>query len=334
MGLKIYPQWQAWWRWFWVVSLTAMLISACNSTKINHSKLPPSETPLTPCRVVQHAMGETCVPNHPKRIITISYQILGNALTLGVKPIASSGSDIELNAPLIRDLSYLGNKVEGIKNIGLTNSPNLEKILQFKPDLILAWEPVKQVYPMLSQIAPTVIIPIADLITNWKQGFNIVAEILGEKTTAQQVLNNYNQRIQELKIALGDRYQDKTISVAFAYGQSAYIYVKNSFAGSILEELGLQRPPTQDVSVHGGRIDGISEERLELLDGDILFFGVSDLGHTEAYESLKQKPLWKKLNAVQKGQVYLFDVTSWAGNNPLAADAVIDDLYKYLVNTP
>lgn len=84
------PRWQAWWRWVWVVSLTAMLISACNSTKINHSKLPPSEMPLTPCRVVQHAMGETCIPNNPEQMVIISYEILGHVLSLGVKPIGSN----------------------------------------------------------------------------------------------------------------------------------------------------------------------------------------------------------------------------------------------------
>jgi iron complex transport system substrate-binding protein len=31
---------------------------------------------------------------------------------------------------------------------------------------------------------------------------------------------------------------------------------------------------------------------------------------------------------------YLVDYSAWRGYNILAADAVIDDLYKYLVNTP
>lgn len=52
------------------------------------------------------------------------------------------------------------------------------------------------------------------------------------------------------------------------------------------------------------------------------------------YENLKQKPLWNRLNAVQQGQIYLYDFEAWNEKNPLAADVVLDDLYKYLVNTP
>ncbi|WP_289501596.1 iron-siderophore ABC transporter substrate-binding protein [Gloeocapsopsis sp. IPPAS B-1203] len=246
-------------------------------------------------------MGETCVPNEPQRIIIISYEILGHAPTLGVKPIGSNALRGELNATYISDQSYLGNRVEGIKNIGFVRSPNVEKILELKPDLILAWEDAEQSYPMLSKIAPTVIISTDLIEENWKKGFDVIAKLLG-KEEAQQVLHRYNQRIEQLNMALGNNYQNKTISVAFSYGQNAYIYVKNSFIGSILEDLGLKRPPAQNVSVDGSRIDGISEERLDLIDGDILFFGVSDLGHLEAYENLKQKPLWKNLKAVQKGR--------------------------------
>lgn len=277
-------------------------------------------------------MGETCIPSKPQRIIIIFYEILGHALTLGVKPIGSNYLRDELNAIYISDQSHLGNKVEGIKNIGLSRSPNIEKILELKPDLILAWEDAEQIYPMLSKIAPTVLIPVDLIEANWKTGFKAIAELLGKEEEAQQVLNHYNQRIEQLKMTLSNSYQDKTISVAFAYGQNAYVYVKNSFMGSILKDLGLKRPPAQDVSVDGGRINGISEERLDLLNGDILLFGVSDLGHLEAYESLKQKPLWRNLKAVQEGRVYLCDVHTWAGSSPLAADVVIDDLYKYLVN--
>jgi iron complex transport system substrate-binding protein len=319
------------WQWFLGVGLIALIVTACSGTTIDHGRIPTPKLSSTPCRMVQHPMGKTCIPSKPQRIIIISYEILGHALTLGVKPIGSNYLRGELNSTYISDQSYLGNKVEEVKNIGFSRSPNIEKILELKPDLILAWEDAEQIYPMLSKIAPTVLISVALIEANWKTGFRVVAELLGKEEKAQQVLNHYNQRIEQLKMALSNRYQDKTVSVAFAYGQNAYVYAKNSFVGSILEDLELKRPSAQDIFVDGGRIDGISDEKLDLLDGDILFFGVSDLGHSEAYENLKQKPLWKNLKVVQEGQVYLFDVNTWAGNSPLAADVVIDDLYKYLV---
>jgi iron complex transport system substrate-binding protein len=50
---------------------------------------------------------------------------------------------------------------------------------------------------------------------------------------------------------------------------------------------------------------------------------------------LKNKPLWKKLKAVQQNHIYSVESTNWeSSRNILAANTVIDDLFKYLVNTP
>ncbi|WNZ26373.1 iron-siderophore ABC transporter substrate-binding protein [Leptolyngbya sp. NK1-12] len=283
-------------------------------------------------------MGKTCIPNNSEQVVTISRSLLSNALALGVKPIGSSVWGIEELRTFLSNKSFLGRKVEEIVSVGQLFNVSLEEILYLEPDLILAWEPaVEAVYPLLSQVAPTVVFSFDDLVKDWKEAFATTAKVLNREAEAQRVWDHYNQRIKDLKSAIGDRYENKTISVVGVYdgGRRAYADAKNSFIGSILEELALQRPPAQNINIDGGgTIDGISEERLELLDGDILFVLVSEFGHTEAYESLKQKPLWKKLNAVQNERVYLVDVFAWSTESPLAADAVFDDLYKYLVQSP
>ena len=116
------------------------------------------------------------------------------------------------------------------------------------------------------------------------------------------------------------------------YGTEAYTV--NSFSGSILSDLGLQRPQSQAVSKPNGTIEAISEERLELIDGDFLFLLTFSDRDRQMLDELLNKPLWKKLKAVQNVQVYPVDGFTWSVANPLAANAIIDDLYKYLVNTP
>ncbi|WP_414551059.1 iron-siderophore ABC transporter substrate-binding protein [Anabaena sp. CCY 0017] len=288
-----------------------------------------------PCRVVKHSIGEACVPNNPKRLIVISHRaLLSHALTLGVKPIGSNANTLEdLKGKYLREQSFLGEKVEGIQQVGLPDNPNLEKILLLKPDLILAWEASKTIYPLLSQIAPTVLIPFD--MPDWKDHFNLVAEILGKEAVAQQAWEQYYKRIEELKAALGDRYENRTISVASTSPSNNYVLVKNSFSGSILDDVGLQRPAAQDVINPDRGIFNISEERLDILDGDFLFLLYTyDYGEMETYQRLKKKPIWKQLKAVKNNQVFLVDFWTWTWNDPSAANAVIDDLYKYLVNTP
>ena len=75
---------------------------------------------------------------------------------------------------------------------------------------------------------------------------------------------------------------------------------------------------------------------MELIDGDVMFvvaYGGNETGERDL-NIIQQKPLWQNLKAVRQNRVYYVDPTIWRGRTPLAADAVIDDLYRYLVNTP
>ncbi|PIG91155.1 ABC transporter substrate-binding protein [Gloeocapsopsis sp. IPPAS B-1203] len=274
-------------------------------------------------------MGYTCVPNNPQRVVTLSPLALGNALVLGIKPIGSNN--------LVywgeRLPTYLGNKTEGIETLGTEEQSNLEKILSLKPDLIVGNNLYHEaIYPLLSNIAPTALHHFQGNII-WRDVFNFMAEVLGKQDIAQRTWNRYYQRIEELKLALGDRYQDKTISVSWFYFGRIGSNVKNSFDGSILNDVGLKRPASQDVTTDYGYID-FSEEELEKSDGDVMFVMSFTDNDEQALKQLQQRPLWNQLKAVQQNQVYFVDQLTWTGGNLLAADAVIDDLYKYLVNTP
>lgn len=72
-----------------------------------------------------------------------------------------------------------------------------------------------------------------------------------------------------------------------------------------------------------------------MADGDVMFvvaYGAKETGERDL-SILQKKPLWKTLKAVQQNRVYYVDPTIWRARTLLAADAVIDDLFKYLVNT-
>lgn len=311
---------------------TALVIGACHNVGVKPEQ---PEANLSSCHMVKHFMGETCIPENPQRIISLYTTPLANLLALGIKPIAitpATGTEEEFPP-------YLADKVKGMELINeISYEPNLEKIAQLKPDLILGWTFHEKIYSLLSRIAPTLLFP-QDIIkspdVDWQKYTTYLATAFDKQEKAQQILGEYNRRITELKNALSDRYANETISIAHVsdeYGTE--VYTVNSFLGSILSDLGLQRPQSQAVSNPGGTIKAISEEKLELIDGDLLFvlvFGDRDL---QMLDDLLNKPLWRKLKAVQNGQVYPVDGFTWGVANPLTANAVIDDLYKYLVNTP
>ncbi len=263
------------------------------------------------------------------RFITIFHGTLGCVLSLGIKPIASGAGGVQNPVP-----AYLQNRVGGMESVGDHYQPNLEKILKLKPDLILVWQNMQQIYPLLAKISPTAIVPWYGPAA-WREHFEFLTKALGKEEEAKQAWKHYYQRINELKQVLGDRYQNKEISVISASSQWGFdIQAKNSFAGSILNDLGLKRPKVQDVNSSSGYLDFVSEEELTMLDGDIVFVLNFKDDDRKFLEKILQKPLGKKLKAVQQRHIYFVDTFTWVGSNLLAADAVIDDLYQYLVNTP
>ncbi|MCG6138594.1 MAG: iron-siderophore ABC transporter substrate-binding protein [Nostoc sp. LLA-1] len=308
-----------------------LLITACTPKDRQNIQI-PIESGIAECHSFQHVMGETCIPTAPKRIITLSAPTLNNALLLGVKPLGSTYFADDHKLLISNGIEYLG-----------LSQPNLEKISLLKPDLILGWENIdKSVYPLLSKIAPTVLGKWEGPL-DWSKHFDFVAQVLGKEKEAKEAWKNYYKKIETLKIALGidtdslkkNGYQGQKISFIHTYfgNRGVESHVKNSFVGSILDTVGLQRPTAQNINAPYGIIS-ISEEELEKADGDVLFVSILRNNAKEAFARIQKRPLWKRLNAVQKNHVYLVDPTAWYGASLTAANAVLDDLYKYLLNTP
>lgn len=301
-------------------------ISACSSSVSQNATNPKLTN--TECRVVQHARGETCIPLNPKRIVTLDFNSLAVLLALDIKPIATwITNEIE------DDFRYFRGKTDGIEILrSATAQPNLEKLLSLKPDLIIVIShPVfEDIYKYVSQIAPTVILPWTEIRGNWKQHLKDAARVFEKTEIATQIIDDYYQRVEELKQSLSDRQQSIRISFMFVASGQLIITRKESFAGSVLNDLGLLNPIFEE---SGDRDLAISEELLPEIDSDILFVAPLRKDDNSVIKQLQQKPLWFKLKAVQNNQVYVVDFSVWRGNNILAAHEILNDLFKYLVNT-
>ncbi|MFQ4144485.1 iron-siderophore ABC transporter substrate-binding protein [Chlorogloeopsis sp. ULAP02] len=305
--------------------LAATLIAACST--INDTRVTNHKLQVEDCRVVRHTMGETCIPRNPQRVVTLRPDTFVNSWILGIQLI---GSAYELGSQLPK---YLQGKVEQVEFVGSYDSPNLEKILRLKPDLILSNSYMKDIYEQLSQIAPTVVLNYPWPPLGWKKQLEELAQILGKENISQQFMDNYWQRIQKLKQALGERRHTLRISVADVTGENRFTaYGEKHYSGTILKDIGLQRPRSQTGDFF--YIENISEETIPDIDGDVLFLvSLEFYGDKTKLENLKHKPLWQWLNAVQRDRVY-FVGEHWHESDIFAINAILDDLEKYLVNTP
>lgn len=313
--------------------LTVILVSACNTT--HDINITSYKQPVENCRTVQHVMGSTCIPRNPQRVVILDGDTLANSWALGIRAIAST------HVPGFPMPKYLQSKVEQVESVGSYNSPNVEKILRLKPDLIISGSDLKGIYKQLSYIAPTVVINTPYPSPPWTDMLEELAQVLGKEEVSKQLIDKYWQRVEKLKQALGvgaaspKENRRNNIKVSIANTSSEYgiwSYGEKHFSGSVLKDIGLQRPKSQRGDLF--YIEKISKEKISDIDGDVLFFvswGRKD--DKKTLNKLKQSPLWSQLEVFQKNKVY-FVGGHWHHSDIFAINTILDDLEKYLINTP
>jgi iron complex transport system substrate-binding protein len=146
------------------------------------------------CQTVEHASGQSCIPRIPQRVVVTDEIALDAVLALDVQPIAAAEST------LVRSRArHLANSLDGITSIGRESEPNLERLVELNPDLILGFNSAKTHYRSLSQIAPTVALGYEH--TDWKADLEKIGAMLGRGDRAQQQLADYQKRIAEFRAA-------------------------------------------------------------------------------------------------------------------------------------
>ena len=136
---------------------------------------------------------------------------------------------------------------------------------------------------------------------------------------------------------MGDRLKETEVSLVNVYQDRIYIYLENSFCGTIVADTGLSRPSDQ-VNAKNPFSMTISKEQLYVADADAIFvWSPASNNSKEAIrkvqsrlKQLKADPLWSKLYAVQQNKLYAVP-GYWLGMGPIAANLVLDDLFEYLV---
>lgn len=273
-------------------------------------------------RTVEHAMGASEVEGTPERVVVLDTGELDSVMSLGVKPVGSVEAVEGFGLP-----SYLEG-TGGIENVGTIEEPNLEKIATLEPDLILSSKlRHEKIYDQLSQIAPTVFTETTGV--TWKANFEKHAEAMNRTDEAEEVMTGYDERIGEFKNVMGDRLGETEVSVVRFLPGETRIYQKESFIGTVLEDAGLSRPPSQDVEDFA--ILGASEEAIPQMGGDAIFVTVYGPQDETTRQKITSDPLWRKLDAVRQDRVYEASDDLWMlGIGPTAANGVLDDLEKHL----
>lgn len=291
------------------------LLASCQPTS---APTAPASEPAVATRVIEHARGTSPVPHSPQRVVVLDYAPLDSALALGIQPVGR----MEVIASPVYPQS-----INAIPLVGSGSQPNLETILQLNPDLILSNDvSTGRLYEQLSQIAPTILSQDNGRTGEWQANFRLYAEALGQTDRAEQLLAEYQRRVESLQASLTPAPGTVKVSVIAHWSGGVVAYSVDSFSGSVLQDLGFARNPSQGEGKRYGI--KLSREDLTQIDGDIVFLLYNPtMEASVARAEFVSDPLWSRLQAVKQGIVCEVDSATWTGGRSiLAANQILTDV--------
>jgi iron complex transport system substrate-binding protein len=309
-----------------LTAVCALALTACGSSDDDASGSGDTAANGGTTTVTDASGAQAKVPSSPQRVLALSEMDLDSALALGVKPVGLTAGRGQTGAP-----GYLAAQAKGIPVVGAVTGPDIEKVVQAKPDVILAGQLAdEQVLAQLKKIAPTVV--TIDGTKDWKKSLELTGKALGKTNEAQKFLSAYDTKSAALKKDLGAE-AGASVSVARYSPKGSAVMQQGVFISDILGDLGFARPGIQNKKGEGHSTP-ISDENLKELDGDWLFIGTlaSTGADSGLLAQLSAKPAYQQLSAVKDKHVTEIDGSKWTSlGGAQAAVSVLDDIRKAMV---
>ncbi|MEM6429248.1 MAG: ABC transporter substrate-binding protein [Deinococcota bacterium] len=261
-------------------------------------------------RAFEHLLDTTCIPAAPQRIaslrgdsITTPLLDIGAPIKLTVMNRMEDGETYIRGAADIFGDAFI--EASGVEYFSDRNPVDIEALAAAQPDLIIGRIWNEDIYNQLTQIAPTVIIPQN---LPYLEHLAWLADVSGRSDAYEAELARYEARIAEAKEVIGDP-SAITLSRFDMWDDGLWYYPNWGAIDQVINDIGFGKPAVQAEA--GENINGLSFERIQEFDGDILIasraprFGQTIPMLTEQWDGVA--PFWRNLEGVQSGNLYWYE---------------------------
>ena len=255
-------------------------------------------------KTIVHDFGTTELKKAPKRIVILD-NLYGEILDpLDITPVgATTGQADSQEFSTLFKKQYKDAKVI---SVGWQGNPDLDKIAELKPDLILMTGEQEDLYDELSEIAPTVGYQInTDENWDYHETSLKVAEIFDKRDEMKKDLDRLDAReavfAENVKAKFGNqklmylRVTDNDIRY-YAYGHFGYLYDTYHF----------NRAETFNPD---DMLQVIDPDKLKDINPDLLIVQADSQELLD--NKLKNTPVWTSLKAVQNNKVIYADYSTY-----------------------
>ncbi|UQZ37684.1 ABC transporter substrate-binding protein [Paenibacillus sp. PK3_47] len=311
----------------------SLVLGACSNASAPNgtNAAANTETAAGGSKTVQDIFGDVEIPSRPQNLLVTNSSYAEYLIEMGIVPqmvLLTPAVEPDYRAPYFEE--------HGVKIIeGEQYQYNYEQLLALSPDLIISQGVGMEqtVYDDLNKIAPTVAV---DTTGDMEDAMPKFAEMFDKTAEAEQVLAEFNGKVEQAKAKIGEAVGDKTVLV-LRVESDRYRYLgakaPNSSSRFFYEKLGLNIP-----EIFKDSEDWFTPFSLEILPqikADYIFLEQRTLEGSDATQSMKDleaNPLWKNMEAVKNGQVFPLKTSDFVqGVGPVGSALLMDYVVEKLV---
>ncbi|MDN4617714.1 Fe(3+) dicitrate ABC transporter substrate-binding protein [Paenibacillus sp. PsM32] len=281
-----------------VGALTAILAGCGNTSTSNQAATTSTNT--ANAITIQDTVGTTTLPAPAQKVVALEWSFADDLLALGITPVGIADDDKP------EAMTKLAGKAFEYMPLGKRETPDLEKITEASPDLIIAdSDRHTKIKDQLDQIAPTIVLnsrkgSYAESIDDFK----VIAKAVGKEKEAEARVKQHDQIMADLKKQV-EAMGSKKVLIGVARKDGFDVHTSDSYAGQVMTEMGFQNA----ISNTDEPYVELSLETLTTLDPDVIFIATDD---SEAITNKwKETPVWKNLKAAKNNQVFMVDRDIW-----------------------
>ncbi|MEO1290357.1 MAG: hypothetical protein AAFV93_21605, partial [Chloroflexota bacterium] len=142
----------------------------------------------------------------------------------------------------------LATQIDGIENLGALSVTSVEAIIAVDPDLIIGVDTRFLAFYDVLSVAPTLLYTFHHS-GEWQDVAAFAAAATNNEGLYDTQMTIYEARVEDFQSLLGD--EEVEVSVVRIRPEELRLYVLASFPSSVIEDVGLLRPESQNYDYEG-----------------------------------------------------------------------------------
>ncbi|WP_341663012.1 iron-siderophore ABC transporter substrate-binding protein [Vibrio sp.] len=276
---------------------------------------------------IHHDYGTESFERIPEKVITLDWTLAETLISLGIQPqgIADvSGYNTWVSQPKLGP---------NIVDVGKRREPNIVRIAELKPDVILISGYMASSYHELTKIAPVLVYSVYNTekepLLSAMSITRSLGSLFGKQSNAEKIIQQTEEHLKENadKIKMKNIQVKPLLFVRLMNEGTLRIHSQGSLVQAVIDKMNLKNDWHEETNIWGFTTTGV-EKIANHQQANVLIFGpLMD----DERELLSKSPLWQEMRFTQTNSVYELPVI-WSFGSLISAQRLSDSITELLIS--